>query len=117
MPESWEDVEVPDTWESRDACEEAGSPIAAPAPEPARARPTVPRGSGHSRLRKDLVNLDRATSKWLRQERDGRLNLGELVERIRSSPAAQQLRTAHGQNFREEEFVEGVLARATAISA
>lgn len=70
-------------------------------------------GSGHSRFKKDLVNLEKATAKWLKQESEGRINLGDLVGRIRSSPAAQHLRSVHGDDFRQEEFVEEVIARAT----
>merc|ERR1712232_1176004 len=105
-----------DTWES---LEEARSPVAAPTSQSARSQPTEekPRGSGHSRLRKDLANLDKAASRWLRQERDGRMNLGDLVDRIRASPAAKQLRAVHGSSFQEEEFVQGVLGRAAAIAS
>jgi ATPase subunit of ABC transporter with duplicated ATPase domains len=72
----------------------------------------APRGSGHSRVRKDLVNLDKAVAKWLRQEQEGCINLGDLVSRIRSSPAAQHLRTVHGTEFREENFIAEVIGRA-----
>jgi hypothetical protein len=127
LPECWEDLEVPDTWESLDtrssmAASAEPAPLSreecragAKAPADAPGRPA--RGSGHSRLRKDLVNLDKAAAKWVRQERDGSMTLGELVDRVRRSPAAQHLRAAHGVGFREEAFVQEVLGRATAGAA
>lgn len=69
-------------------------------------------GSRHSRLRKDLVNLQKAVTKWMRQEVDGWMTLGEICDLIKGSPAAQHLREMHGAEFRSEEFVREVIERA-----
>merc|ERR1712032_1167859 len=67
---------------------------------------------GHSRFKKDLTNLNKATVKWLKQHSEGHIDLADVVGRIRSSPAAKHLREMHGEEFRQEEFVEEVIARA-----
>jgi len=75
------------------------------------------RGSGHSRLRKDLVNLNKAVVKWMGHEEIGVLTRSKLMDRIRTSAAAQQLREVCGTDFREEAFVCQALDRATATRA
>eukprot|EP00437_Effrenium_voratum_P056016 CAMPEP_0181531326 /NCGR_PEP_ID=MMETSP1110-20121109/72048_1 /TAXON_ID=174948 /ORGANISM="Symbiodinium sp., Strain CCMP421" /LENGTH=730 /DNA_ID=CAMNT_0023662403 /DNA_START=40 /DNA_END=2232 /DNA_ORIENTATION=+ len=86
-PESWEDLE---SNASTEAPEDIGPPTA-------------------SRLRKDLVNLNKAAAKWADLERQGHLSQAELLERIRSSKAAAQLKQR--QDFDEGRFVDGVLRR------
>jgi len=71
-------------------------------------------GSTHSRLRKDLVNLNKAVIKWLGHEEIGVLTRAKLMERIRTSTAARQLCEAHGDRFRREEFECLALNRAIA---
>eukprot|EP00931_Biecheleriopsis_adriatica_P091124 TRINITY_DN65022_c0_g1_i1.p1 TRINITY_DN65022_c0_g1~~TRINITY_DN65022_c0_g1_i1.p1 ORF type:complete len:811 (+),score=189.78 TRINITY_DN65022_c0_g1_i1:91-2433(+) len=73
---------------------------------------TPTRHSGHSRFRKDLVNLNKAAAKWLRQEAKGELMFEQLVSNIRGSVAAQHLRALHGADFNEEQFVQDVLSRS-----
>jgi hypothetical protein len=63
-----------------------------------------------------LVNLNKAAAKWVRQEREGSINLGELVNRIRTSPAAEQLYAVHGAGFRVDDFVQEVLGRAASVA-
>ena len=71
-------------------------------------------GSTHSRLRKDLVNLNKAVIKWLGHEEIGVLTRAKLMERIRASAAARGLCETHGDRFRKEEFVNLALDRALA---
>jgi len=73
------------------------------------------RGSTHSRLRKDLVNLNKALIKWLAHEEIGVLTRAKLMERIQTSAAARQLRETHGDRFRREEFERLALDRAIAV--
>merc|ERR1711918_183302 len=61
--------------------------------------------SGHSRLRKDLVNLNKAIVKWLKSEKSGLLSRSEISDRIKKSVAACQLRAMHGDDFMEDDFV------------
>jgi len=67
--------------------------------------------SGHSRLRKDLVNLNKSIAKWLAQEASGHMTRGELHRRISASSAAKLLRACHGAHFREADFVSNAIAR------
>jgi ATPase subunit of ABC transporter with duplicated ATPase domains len=69
--------------------------------------------SGHSRLRKDLVNLNKAVVKWLKTEKSGLLNRNQISDRIKNSVAACQLRAMHGDAFMEDDFVQQALERAT----
>jgi ABC-type multidrug transport system ATPase subunit len=69
--------------------------------------------SGHSRLRKDLVNLNKAVVKWLKTEKSGLLSRSQVVDRIKNSVAACQLRAMHGDAFMEDDFVQQALERAT----
>lgn len=73
--------------------------------------------SSHSRLRKDLANLNKAVVKWLGHEEIGVLTRARLEERIRTSAAARALAEAHGRAFREEEFVRQALDRAVSSRA
>eukprot|EP00445_Apocalathium_hangoei_P009342 CAMPEP_0203867398 /NCGR_PEP_ID=MMETSP0359-20131031/16494_1 /ASSEMBLY_ACC=CAM_ASM_000338 /TAXON_ID=268821 /ORGANISM="Scrippsiella Hangoei, Strain SHTV-5" /LENGTH=877 /DNA_ID=CAMNT_0050785625 /DNA_START=68 /DNA_END=2701 /DNA_ORIENTATION=- len=73
--------------------------------------PTPGGGSSHSRLRKDLVNLNKGVAKWLAQEAFGLLSSDQVTERIRESAAARHLSTLHGQEFKEDAFVRDVIAR------
>jgi len=68
--------------------------------------------SRHSRLHRDLKNLNKAVAKWLGQEERGELARDELVAKIKQSAAAQQLRFLHGDDFEEEGFVGEVLGRS-----
>jgi len=74
-------------------------------------------GSGHSRLRKDLVNLNKAVVKWIGHVEIGVLTRSKLTDRIRTSAAARHLREAHGAEFQEEAFVCQALERATVARA
>merc|ERR1712100_938417 len=49
--------------------------------------------SGHSRARKDLVNLNKAVSRWLVQLSENELSQDEIEERIRMSAVAKHLAT------------------------
>jgi hypothetical protein len=66
----------------------------------------------HSRFRKDLVNLNKAVIKWLRQESQGEMRESQVADRIRNSSVAQQLRALHGQEFDEDLFVQNALMHA-----
>merc|ERR1712039_1020005 len=59
----------------------------------------------HSRFRKDLINLSKAVSRWLKQEERGAITRTKIVGRILGSPAAQHLKDIHGNEFQEERFV------------
>jgi ATPase subunit of ABC transporter with duplicated ATPase domains len=114
-PESWEDrdhSDAPESWEDLDSCDvvstEAPEPNAQPEPEPET------RGSGHSRLRTDLINLNKAVAKWLKQESLGEISCSCVEQRIGSSVAARHLRERHGAMFREADFVRDVIAQAQA---
>jgi len=73
--------------------------------------PTSGGGSSHSRLPKDLVNLNKGVAKWLAQEAFGFLSSDQVTERIRESAAARHLSALHGQEFKEDAFVRDVIAR------
>merc|ERR1711988_473984 len=66
----------------------------------------------HSRFRKDLVNLNKAVIKWLRQECQGEMRESQVADSIRNSSVAQQLRALHGQEFDEDLFVQNALMHA-----
>lgn len=68
-------------------------------------------GSGHSRLRKDLVNLNKSVARWLAQEASGQLTRDELSRRVRDSSAAKRLRALHGAQFREVDFLRDTISR------
>lgn len=82
---------------------------------PSAEREAVPQGgSTHSRLRKDLVNLNKAVIKWLTHEEIGVLSRAKLMERIGTSSAARGLCETYGDRFRKDEFVNLALDRALA---
>merc|ERR1711904_642281 len=63
-------------------------------------------GGGHrSRFRKDLVNLNKAVSKWIRKEKTGEMSKSQVIETIRASKVLIELRHLHGPLFREDEFI------------
>merc|ERR1712066_1068020 len=64
-------------------------------------RGSMEAGSNHSRLRRDLVNLNKGVVKWLVKEREGLLTRDEVVERIRNSAAARHLASVHGEQYKE----------------
>lgn len=83
---------------------------------PARCQDTVSGAGGrHSRLRKDLVNLNKAVVKWLRQEQEGELSRDEIIDRIRGSVVAQRLRAMNGKDFDEEVLVQAALGRSVKV--
>lgn len=53
----------------------------------------------HSRFRKDIVNFNKAVTKWLRQEQNGEVGHSEVLDRILNSTIAHQLRVLHGDSF------------------
>jgi ATPase subunit of ABC transporter with duplicated ATPase domains len=67
----------------------------------------------HSRFRKDLVNLNKAVARWVRQEETGSISHSELLERITKSPVVRSLRSSQGSGFREQEFIEDLISRAS----
>jgi ATPase subunit of ABC transporter with duplicated ATPase domains len=69
-------------------------------------------GGRHSRFRKDLVNLNKAVAKWLKQEERGTITRDTVKKRILESPVAQHLRSSHGDGFEQNHFLSEVLARA-----
>jgi ATPase subunit of ABC transporter with duplicated ATPase domains len=72
-------------------------------------------GGRHSRLRKDLVNLNKAVSKWIQKEKTGEMSKIQVLEAIRASRVLRELREVHGTLFREDEFIEKLyLQRHTA---
>lgn len=62
----------------------------------------------HSRLRKDLINLNKAVSKWIRKEKAGQMSKNQVIETIRGSNVLRNLRELHGTLFREEEFIQKI---------
>jgi ATPase subunit of ABC transporter with duplicated ATPase domains len=141
-PESWEELVVndaPQTWEDLAMCEDA-STIACPQVEMAsetasenmssnqksekslekdgdRGQSVGHGSSNHSRFRKDLVNLNKAVAKWLRQESMGEISHASVEEKIRNSVVAKQLREKNGTGFREEDFVRDALKQAAKKAA
>jgi len=69
----------------------------------------------HSRFRKDLVNLNKAVTKWIRQEQAGLTSRKEIVEKIKESSVARQLRTLHGEDFDPDRFVQEAINRSLRI--
>jgi len=65
------------------------------------------KGSGghHSRFRKDLINLNKAVSKWIRKEKKGDMTKEQVIETIRESKVLRHLRDLHGALFKEDEFI------------
>lgn len=78
-------------------------------------KPSCTRGA-HSRFRKDLVNLNKAVPKWLRQEEVGEITHDQVLQNIKGSIVAQKLRQSHGDEFDESGFVQDVLARAAKLA-
>jgi len=66
----------------------------------------------HSRFRKDLVNLNKAVARWVKQEQFGNITRCELEDRIKNSPVVRSLRSSKGSEFQEDEFVVDLLSRA-----
>jgi ATPase subunit of ABC transporter with duplicated ATPase domains len=66
----------------------------------------------HSRLRKDIVNLNKAVKKWLRKEEQGDMTRAQVIENVMDSVVARKLRETHGEAFEEVQFVEDVLKHA-----
>merc|ERR1712070_1045396 len=66
------------------------------------------KGSGgcHSRLRKDLINLNKAVSKWIKKEKAGDMSKNQVIAIIRDSKVLKNLREFHGALFREDEFIQ-----------
>jgi len=60
----------------------------------------------HSRLRKDLINLNKAVSKWIRKENAGEMSKDQVIETIKASKVVQQLRDLHGVEFQEDMFAQ-----------
>lgn len=79
------------------------------------AKPSCFRGA-HSRFRKDLVNLNKAVPKWLRQVEVGEVTHDQVLQNIKGSIVAQKLRKLHGDEFDENCFVNDVLARAAKLA-
>merc|ERR1712046_508333 len=53
----------------------------------------------HGRLRKDIINLNKAVAKWFRQQAAGEMSEPQVLENIRHSRVARQLRALHGEAF------------------
>mmetsp|Transcript_60019 Transcript_60019/g.107905 ORF Transcript_60019/g.107905 Transcript_60019/m.107905 type:complete len:761 (+) Transcript_60019:113-2395(+) len=85
-----EDVETPESWEDLDTVS-----TEAPASEE----------DVGSRFHKDLQNLKKAVCKWQKR------GAADIVQQIKSSKAAQQLRKRHGASFDESRFVQDLLSR------
>lgn len=66
----------------------------------------------HSRFRKDLVNLNKAVERLRRREDNREVTHEEVLEFIRNSRVAQQLRELHGHDFHEDQFVQDALMHA-----
>jgi hypothetical protein len=74
-----------------------------------RLHPTTGR---HSRSRKDLVNLNKAVTRWLQHVVEGELLLTQVTQRIKESKVAQTLASAQGIHYDENRFVASVLDAA-----
>merc|ERR1712176_652060 len=68
----------------------------------------------HSRFRKDLVNLNKAVTKRLEQEKCGGVDRSDLLEFVKNSSVARQLRQSKGEAFNEEQFILDVMSHASA---
>jgi len=64
---------------------------------------------GHSRFRKDLVNLNKAVGKWMQLVAKGELTLDQVRCRIVDSKAALHLKAIHNESFEADAFVKDVL--------
>lgn len=67
----------------------------------------------HSRFRKDMVNFNKAVTKWLRQENKGEITHSLVLHKIVNSSVAQQLRVLHGPDFNEDRFVQDTYEHAS----
>lgn len=76
-----------------------------------------PGKSGHSRQRKNLVNLNKAVVKWQKRVELGTLPYETMLERIRASPAAAHLQAVHKDGFEEGKFVQDVLQHTGAVES
>jgi ATPase subunit of ABC transporter with duplicated ATPase domains len=75
------------------------------------SRPESNRGR-HSRLRKDLVNLNKAVAKWIRQKEHGEISNKQVLDNIKGSRVAQSLRASHVEGFDEDKFAQDALSHA-----
>merc|ERR1719313_1860759 len=82
---------------------------------PANSTPEVLPGH-RSRLRKDLVNLNKAVSKWSNKEKAGEMSKTQVLEAIRASRVLRELREVHGTLFREDEFIEKLYSQRHAAA-
>jgi len=119
-PDSWEDLvtDAPsdsDEAGSEDEVKGVASAESSEADDAANAKPATK--SGHSRVRKDLVNLNKAVARWLGEIAAQKLCIHQVEDRIRASPAAKQIALAHGSSYSESRFVSSVLKRARALEA
>jgi len=60
---------------------------------------------------KSFHNLQKKAAKWQRQMDAGKMSEVELNGKILQSKVADRVRVIHGSEFREHEFVAGVLRR------
>lgn len=70
---------------------------------------------GHSRFRKDLINLSKTVLKWIQKEDDGKMTKDQVIETIKASKVVQYLRNLHGIQFREDEFVHNLYMKRNTV--
>jgi hypothetical protein len=70
----------------------------------------------HSRLRKDLINLNKAVSKWIKKEKAGEMSENQVIATIRDSKVVRTLRDLHGTLFREDEFIQKLYVQRDAAA-
>jgi hypothetical protein len=75
-------------------------------------RPSKDQCNGHSRQRKNWVNLNKAVSKWQKCLVNGSMTEAEFEARIMASPVAMHLQALHGDQFRIDELVQNVRQHA-----
>lgn len=73
-------------------------------------------GGNHSRFRKDLVNLNKAVSKWIQKEKKGEMTRDQVIETIRASKVLRHLRELHGAVFQEDEFIDKLYMQRDIVS-
>jgi len=115
VPETWEEAahsdattDTPDSEGEEDCAEHDVAEAVNVSEEGASSNARLTSGR-HSRFRKDIVNFNKAVTKWLRQEQNGEIGHSEVLGRILNSTVAHQLRVVHGNSFDENQFIQDAI--------
>lgn len=115
VPETWEEAahsdattETPDSEGVEDCAERDVAEVVNVSDDGASTNARLTNGR-HSRFRKDIVNFNKAVTKWLRQEQNGEIGHSEVLGRILNSTVAHKLRVVHGNRFDENQFIQDAI--------